>query len=103
LADSLQLLQLQTNSGVFEKSCKGIYKLARHSGASITSEKCLGPPGTPGVFYKSNKKVYKLARHSGASATSEKCLGPPGTPGVFLKIIQRYLAACQTFWSFYYL
>ena len=36
--------------GVFEKSCKNIFKLDIHSGGSTTSEKCLGTPGTPGVF-----------------------------------------------------
>ena len=35
--------------GVCWKSYKNIYKLARHSEASTTSEKCLGPSGTPGV------------------------------------------------------
>ena len=61
------------------------HKLARHSEASTTSEKCLGPPGTPGVCYESYKNIYKLARHSEASTTSEKYFGPPGTPGVCYK------------------
>ena len=70
---------------ICKKSYKNIYELARHSGASATSVKCLGPPGTPGVFEKSYKNIYKLARHSEASTTSEKCLGPPGTPEIFKK------------------
>ena len=68
------------------KIYKHIYKLARHSEASTTSEKCLRLPGTPGLFQKSYKNIYnldyKLARHSDASTTSEKCSRCLGTPGV---------------------
>ena len=57
LKDILGLQQIQENVQELQglkESCnshtKNIYKLDRHSGASTTSEKCLGPPGTPGVF-----------------------------------------------------
>ena len=44
--------------------------LEKYSGAFITSEKYLGPPGTPGVFQKSYKNIYNLDRHSGFSGNS---------------------------------
>ena len=54
LPDILKLLELQKNiwelqalQESFRNSYKNIYKLARHSQAFTTSEKCLGPPGTP--------------------------------------------------------
>ena len=60
-------------------------KIDKHSGASISSEKYLGPPGTPGVLKKSYKNMYKLGKHSGASISSEKYPDPPGTHGVLYK------------------
>ena len=62
---SLQVLKclasLKVFSNDFQKSPGlpdiNIYMLDKHSGASSTSDKCLGPPGTPGVFYKSYKNI----------------------------------------------
>ena len=90
LTDILKLLHTTSENcqvspvtpGVLQMSYKNMYKVDKHSGASMTSEKC---PEPPGFLQKSYKDIYKLDRHCGASITSEKCLGPPGTPGVLLK------------------
>ena len=87
---------------VLYKSNKNIYKLKRYSGAFTTSEKCLGPPGTPEVMEMSNNNIYKLERHYGSSTSLEKCLGPPDTPGLLHKSkkniykFDRYSGAFKT-------
>ena len=81
--------------GVFQKSYKNIYKLARHSEASKTSKKYSGAPGTPGVFQKSYKSIYKLARLSEASTTSKKMFRTSRHSRSLLEVIQKYLQACQ--------
>ena len=75
MIDILEPLQLQ-------KKCSAWYIF---TGASKTSEKCVGHSGTLGVFQKSYKNIYKIDRQSAASTTSEKCVGHPATLGVFQK------------------
>ena len=73
-------------------------KLYRHSGASITSEKGLGPPGSLAFLYILYKNVYKLYSHFGATTTA-KMLRTSRHSRSLLQVIQEYLQALQTLWN----
>ena len=96
LPDILKLLQFQKKClrppgtpGVFTKSCKNIYKLARHSEASTTSKKCLGPPGTPVV--NTWKIFWSLGNYLWLVEILEMNLATSGSPGAFVNISKYIL------------